>query len=85
MSRPVLVTDAGLGNGLAIAQAYQAAGARVVITCRSRSAPVGFPSVPCDITQPDEVSAAFTRIEEQHGPVDVLLSAGITRDKLMLR
>ncbi|GGV27067.1 beta-ketoacyl-ACP reductase [Kitasatospora herbaricolor] len=85
MSHPVPITDASRGVGLAIAQAYQAAGDRVVITCRSRSAPAGFPSVSCDTTQPDEVSAAFTRIEEQHGTVEVLVSnAGITRDKMLL-
>ncbi len=85
MSRSVLITGASRGIGLAIAQAYQAVGDRVAITYRSTPPPDGFLSVPCDITHPDEVNAAFAAIEEQHGPVEVLVSnAGITRDKLLL-
>ncbi|MFJ1936896.1 3-oxoacyl-ACP reductase FabG [Kitasatospora sp. NPDC088160] len=85
MSRSVLVTGASRGIGLAIAQAYHAAGDRVAITYRSTPAPDGFLSVPCDITQPNHIETAFAAVEEQHGPVEVLVSnAGITRDKLLL-
>jgi 3-oxoacyl-[acyl-carrier protein] reductase len=40
----------------------------------------------CDQTVPDQVEAAFARIEEELGPVEVLVAnAGITRDGLLLR
>jgi 3-oxoacyl-[acyl-carrier protein] reductase len=40
----------------------------------------------CDQTVPDQVEAAFGRIEEELGPVEVLVAnAGITRDGLLLR
>ncbi|MGY0466725.1 SDR family oxidoreductase [Kitasatospora sp. cg17-2] len=85
MNRSVRITGAGRGTGLAIARAHQEAGDRVAITYRSTPAPAGFLSLPCDITRPDEVSGVFAAIEEQHGPVEVLVSnAGITRDKLLL-
>ncbi|MFB8241676.1 SDR family oxidoreductase [Kitasatospora purpeofusca] len=85
MNRSVLITGAGRGIGLAISRAHQAAGDRVAITYRSAPAPAGFLSLPCDITRPEEVSTAFATIEEQHGPVELLVpNGGITRDKLVL-
>ena len=82
-----LVTGGNRGIGLAIAQALADAGHKVAVTYRS-----GAPddprllAVPCDVTDVDEVDAAFTSIEEQLGPVTILVSnAGITRDNLMLR
>lgn len=40
----------------------------------------------CDVTEPDQVEAAFSAIEEGWGPVEVLVAnAGITRDLLVLR
>src|SRR4051794_22091266 len=40
----------------------------------------------CDITDPGQVEAAFATIEEEHGPVEVLVAnAGITADTLLLR
>ena len=40
----------------------------------------------CDITEPEEVEAAFAEIEEEQGPVEVLVAnAGITKDTLLLR
>ncbi len=42
--------------------------------------------VPCDVTDADAVDAAFTAVEEKHGPVQVLVSnAGITDDGLLMR
>ena len=85
--RVALVTGGNRGIGLAIAQALADAGHKVAVTYRS-----GAPddprllAVPCDVTDVDEVDAAFTSIEEQLGPVTILVSnAGITRDNLMLR
>ncbi|MBA2444453.1 MAG: beta-ketoacyl-ACP reductase [Nocardioidaceae bacterium] len=86
MSRSVLVTGGNRGIGRAIAQAFVDAGDQVAITYRSGEPPAGFLAVRCDVTNPDEVDAAFTEIEAEHGPVEVLVAnAGITRDTLLLR
>ena len=40
----------------------------------------------CDVTDPDQVEAAVSQVEEQLGPVEVLVAnAGITRDGLLVR
>ena len=40
----------------------------------------------CDVTDTASVDAAFTAVEAEHGPVEVLVSnAGITDDTLLLR
>lgn len=86
MSRSVLVTGGNRGIGLAIAQAFAAAGDKVAVTYRSSEAPAGLFGVRCDVTKQDEVDAAFDAIEAEHGPVEVLIAnAGITRDTLLLR
>ena len=86
MSRSVLVTGGNRGIGRAIAEAFAAGGDKVAITYRSGEPPEGFLAVRCDVTDPASVDAAFATIEEQHGPVEVLVAnAGITRDTLILR
>lgn len=86
MTRSVLVTGGNRGIGRAIAQAFVDAGDQVAITYRSGEPPSGFLAVRCDVTKPDDVEAAFTEIEAQHGLVEVLVAnAGITRDTLLLR
>lgn len=88
MSRVVLVTGGNRGIGLAIARAFAADGHKVAITMRS-AAPEdaeGLLCVPCDVTDAEQVEAAFGRIEEELGPVEILVSnAGMTDDKLVLR
>ncbi|MEU7055844.1 3-oxoacyl-ACP reductase FabG [Streptomyces sp. NPDC046197] len=87
MGRSVLVTGGNRGIGLAVARAFRDRGDRVTVTCR-RSAPPDddLLAVECDVTVPDQVEAAFTRAEEAHGPVEVLVSnAGIIDDVLLLR
>jgi len=82
----VLVTGGNRGIGLAIASAFAAGGDQVAITYRGGEPPEGFLAVRCDVTDPAAVDAAFTEIEEKHGPVEVLVAnAGITRDTLVLR
>ena len=90
MSRVVLVTGGARGIGLACARAFVDAGNQVAITYRS-APPTGAEAdgllcVACDITDQAQVDAAFTRIEEELGPVEILVSnAGITDDGLVLR
>jgi 3-oxoacyl-[acyl-carrier protein] reductase len=84
--RSVLVTGGNRGIGRAIAEAFLAQGDQVAVTSRSGGGPDGALDLTCDITDPAAVDAAFTRIEEEHGPVEVLVAnAGVTADTLLLR
>lgn len=86
MSRSVLVTGGNRGIGLAIAQAFAAAGDAVTVTHRGGGPPAGLAGVKCDVTDASSVDAAFTEVEERQGPVQVLVAnAGITQDTLLLR
>jgi 3-oxoacyl-[acyl-carrier protein] reductase len=85
MSRSVLVTGGNRGIGLATARALAAAGHRVAVTSRNGQVD-DFLTVKCDVTVAEDVDAAFTVVEEAHGPVEILVSnAGITDDQLLLR
>jgi NAD(P)-dependent dehydrogenase (short-subunit alcohol dehydrogenase family) len=83
--RVVLVSGGTRGIGLAIAEAFKADGERVAVT--HRAAPVsGFVSVRCDVTSGQDVDDAFEQVEEQLGPVEVLVAnAGATRDGLLIQ
>jgi 3-oxoacyl-[acyl-carrier protein] reductase len=71
---------------LAIARAFAGQGDKVAVTHRGSEVPEGLLGVKCDVTDADQVDAAFTQIEETHGPVEVLIAnAGITDDTLLLR
>lgn len=84
--RVVLVTGGSKGIGRGIAQRLHAAGHRVAATYRSGDVPAGVLGVQCDITDPGQVDAAFTAVESELGPVEVLVAnAGITRDTLLMR
>ena len=84
--RSVLVTGGNRGIGLAVARAFAAAGDRVAVTHRSSGAPQGMFGVECDVTSSEQVDAAFSAVEAEQGPVEVLVSnAGITDDTLLLR
>jgi len=84
--RSVLVTGGNRGIGRAVAEAFLAAGDRVAVTTRTGEAPEGALGVPCDVRDAASVDAAFTQVEAEHGPVEVLVAnAGITRDQLLLR
>ena len=86
MSRSVLVTGGNRGIGRAIAEAFREAGDQVAITYRSGEPPEGFLAVRCDVTDPEQVEAAFVEVEQAQGPVEVLVAnAGVTRDTLLLR
>ena len=87
MSRIVLVTGGSRGIGLACAQRFAAIGDKVAITYNSSTPSSEFFAVKCDVTNGEEVDAAFKAVEEHFGgPVEVLVSnAGITKDTLLLR
>jgi len=71
-----VVTGGCRGIGAAITERLQADGWNVT----------GLGSKDCDVRDTASVDAAFSRIEEEHGPILVLVNnAGITRDGLALR
>jgi 3-oxoacyl-[acyl-carrier protein] reductase len=89
-ARVVLVTGGSRGIGLACAEWFLSNGDRVAITSRTGT-PDRHPgaesdrflSLTCDMTEPDQVEAAFEAIEQFWGPVEVLVAnAGVTRDTL---
>lgn len=84
--RTVLVTGGNRGIGFAIAAEFIAQGHRVAVTARSGDGPVGAMTVRADVTDADSIDAAFTAVEAELGPVEVLVAnAGITKDTLLLR
>ena len=84
--RTVLVTGGNRGIGFAIAEEFVAAGHRVAVTARSGKGPDGSLTVIADVTDSASIDAAFTEIEAQLGPVEVVVAnAGITRDMLLMR
>jgi 3-oxoacyl-[acyl-carrier protein] reductase len=86
VARSVLVTGGNRGIGRAIATTLVARGDKVAVTYRTGDPPEGVLAVRCDVTDADQVDAAFTEVEEAHGPVEVLVAnAGVTRDTLLLR
>jgi NAD(P)-dependent dehydrogenase (short-subunit alcohol dehydrogenase family) len=84
-----LVTGAGRGFGRAIAERLAAEGAQVALAARSKDqlgeaaaairADGGEAiAVPCDITSPDAIDDAISAVEDQFGPIDLLVSnAGV--------
>ena len=84
MSRSVLVTGGNRGIGLAIARRLSAGGDQVTVTSRSGDPVEGLAVVRCDVTDAASVDVAFKQVEEQQGPVEVLVAnAGITHDQLL--
>ncbi len=85
MNRSVLVTGGNRGIGLAIAQAFDEQGDRVAISHRDDNPLDGLRGVHCDVRNADEVDRAVVEVEEQHGPVEILVAnAGITDDVPLL-
>jgi 3-oxoacyl-[acyl-carrier protein] reductase len=84
--RVVLVTGGNRGIGRAIAERFVRDGYRVAVTARSGEGPEGTLTVRADVTDAVALDAAFTEVEQQLGPVEVVVAnAGITKDTLLLR
>lgn len=94
--RVVLITGGTRGIGLACARWFLERGDRVAVTSRSGAVDGvvadpddvsgRFLSLTCDVTDSQQVDAAFSTVEETWGPVEVLVAnAGITRDTLIPR
>ena len=84
MARSVLVTGGNRGIGLAIARRLAAGGDAVTVTSRSGEPVDGLSVVRCDVRDGSSVDAAFTAVEKDQGPVEVLVAnAGITADQLL--
>jgi NAD(P)-dependent dehydrogenase (short-subunit alcohol dehydrogenase family) len=88
--RVVFVTGGARGIGLATAKQFAALGDVVVVTVRGEIPEevkaTGLKTVKCDVTNSAEVDAAFKHIDDNYGPVEVLIAnAGITKDGLFVR
>jgi 3-oxoacyl-[acyl-carrier protein] reductase len=82
----VLITGGNRGIGYAIAEEFVAQGHRVAVTARSGKGPEGTLTVIADVTDSASVDAAFSEVEKELGPVEVVVAnAGITKDTLLLR
>ena len=85
-SRTVLVTGGNRGIGFAIAEEFVVQGYKVAVTARSGQGPTGSLTVRADVTDGASLDAALLEVEQQLGPIEVLVAnAGITRDTLLMR
>ena len=84
--RVVLVTGGNRGIGRAIAERFVTEGYQVAVTARSGEGPEGTLTVRADVTDAAALDASFTEVEQQLGPVEIVVAnAGITKDTLLLR
>lgn len=76
----VLITGASRGIGQALAGQFAEAGSRVTLVARSAdridelAGELGGAAVPADLTDPAALSGLIARVEEEHGPLDVLVN-----------
>lgn len=83
MSKTIVITGAGEGLGRAIARRVVRDGDRVALIGRTASKVEslaeelgeGALAVTCDLSQPDEITAAFSAIEGRFGTIDVLVNS----------
>ena len=74
--RVALVTGASRGIGAAVAAALAGEGAHVIRVARSlaESTAERMQDIPCDLTDPSQVSRLGSRVTAQHGPPDIVVS-----------
>ena len=85
MTRVVLVTGGSRGIGLACVRRFADQGDKVAVTYHTSPPPEDLFGLACDVTSGESVEAAFKAVEEQYGPVEVLVSnAGVTQDVILL-
>jgi NAD(P)-dependent dehydrogenase (short-subunit alcohol dehydrogenase family) len=72
----VIVTGGCRGIGLGIAARFAAAGANVLVCCRTEpeSLPDGIAFVAADVREPDQIDAVLAACTERFGRVDVLVN-----------
>jgi len=82
--RRVMITGASRGIGESLAQRFAARGAVVALVARSAgaieklAADVGGSAHPADLADPAQVATLVARVEDEAGPVDVLVNnAGV--------
>lgn len=86
MTRTALVTGGNRGIGQAIAEKLISEGYQVAITSRDGSGPDEALKVTADLNDPESLDNAIKEIEENLGPIEILVAnAGITNDQLLLR
>jgi NAD(P)-dependent dehydrogenase (short-subunit alcohol dehydrogenase family) len=86
MGRSVLITGGNRGIGLAVARRLAEDGDSVAVTYRSGRPPEGLLGVQAEMTDAASIDAAFSKVEAELGPVEVVVAnAGITRDTPFLR
>ena len=82
--RRVVITGASRGIGEGLARRFAAAGANVALVARSAdaiqklAADLGGSAHPADLGDPEQVATLINQIEDEAGPIDVLVNnAGI--------
>ena len=82
MEDTVVIAGVGPGLGESLARKFAGEGCRVALVARSHSYLAGLAqgleqgkalAIPADVTQPDQVRAAFRKVRDSFGPVDVLI------------
>jgi acetoacetyl-CoA reductase len=86
-----MVTGGQRGIGAAISEGLKAAGRRVIASYAGNDAAAaeftertGIPCIKFDVSDFDACLAAVAKVQEEHGPIEILVNnAGITRDAMM--
>ncbi len=87
----VVITGASRGIGRSMAKAFAQAGARVSVVARNAeqlatlATEVGGTAFPADLLDTDAVDGLVDRVEDQAGPIDVLVNnAGLVHTKFLV-